>query len=238
MLEGKGVGRQAVSHQRFQLDLAEGAARALVAQYLLQADDIGRQVLDLFLRLVDHRQARHHRGEGLVGLLEALVEPLGDLAGDFVEPAVDRLRQLLHALAELRGHAFQRVLQHALLGASLFDQLFQHGALELAELAGDGGARFRQPLGLRDLQGRQLALHAVGLLCQARVQVGQHRAMAGFHVLDQQPGQAGLFAPQRMDAQQQQNGQQDEDGKADEKGDFDRTHGADFTRDPRKKARL
>ena len=114
VLEGIGVGRQAVAHQRFQLNLAEGAARALVAQHFLQRHDVGRQAVDLLLRLVDHRQPRHHRGEGLVGFLEAFVEPLGHLAGDLIEPAIDRLRQLLHALVEVRGHAFQRVLQQAL----------------------------------------------------------------------------------------------------------------------------
>ena len=43
-------------------------------------------------------------------------------------------------------------------------------------------------LGLRDLQGGQLGLHAVGLLRQPCVQVGQHCAVAGFHVLRQQGG--------------------------------------------------
>ncbi|MDP2252682.1 MAG: hypothetical protein Q8J60_00735, partial [Thiobacillus sp.] len=40
-----------------------------------------------------------------------------------------------------------------------------------------------------------------------------------------------------MDAQQQENRHEDEGGKADEETDFDRTHDADFTRDPYKKAR-
>jgi len=61
--------------------------------------------------------------------------------------------------------------------------------------------------------------------------------VARIHVLRQQRGQPGLFAPQRGEAQQQKNSKKDEDGKADEKGDFDWTHGTDFTRDPRKKAR-
>jgi hypothetical protein len=65
---------------------------AQFAENFLQADDVGGQPLDLLLRLVDHRQPRHHRSKGLVGFLEAFVEPLGHLAGDFVEPAVDRLR--------------------------------------------------------------------------------------------------------------------------------------------------
>ncbi|HEX7972491.1 MAG TPA: hypothetical protein VF501_09845 [Thiobacillus sp.] len=108
---------------------------------------------------------------------------------------------MLHALVELRGHALQRVLQQTLFGASLLDQFFQHGGLELAELAGDGLARFRQSLGLRHLHGSQLGLHAVGLLRQPCMQIGQHRAMAGFHVLRQQRGQPGLLPPQRAKAQ-------------------------------------
>jgi hypothetical protein len=56
------------------------------------------------------------------------------------------------------------------------------------------------------------------------VEVGQYRAVAGFHVLHEQGGQTQLFAPQRMDAQQQENNHGDEDGKAEEEADFDRLH--------------
>ena len=55
----EGLRRQHVSHQRFELHLAEGAARALVAQQLLQAHHAARQVLDFLLRLVDGGQALH-----------------------------------------------------------------------------------------------------------------------------------------------------------------------------------
>ena len=88
VLEFEGVGRQQVAHQRLELHFAEGAARALVAQQLLQADDVAGQTVDLLLRLVDGGQPRHHVGEGLVGLLEALVQPLGDLAADLLQARV------------------------------------------------------------------------------------------------------------------------------------------------------
>ncbi len=226
MLEGVGVGRQAVPHQRLQLHLAEGAARAFVAQDLLQRHDVGGEPLDLLLRLVDHREARHHRGEGLVGFLEALVEALGDLAGDLVQAAVDGLRQLLHALAELPVHALERVLQQALLGAALLDELFQHRGLELAEVLGDGRARLRQALGLPDLQGGELALHAVGLLGEAGVQVGQYGTMARFHVLHELRGQGLVFAAQRLEPEQQDDAHCGEEGKAKNQANFEGAHGA------------
>ena len=76
VLQLEGVRRQHVAHQRLELHLAEGAARALVAQQLLQAHHVAGQAVDLLLRLVDGGQPRHHVDEGLVGLLEALVEAL------------------------------------------------------------------------------------------------------------------------------------------------------------------
>jgi len=62
---------------------------ALVPEQLLQAHDAAREALDLFLRLVDGRQALHDVDEGLVSLLEALVEALVDLARDLVQALVD-----------------------------------------------------------------------------------------------------------------------------------------------------
>ena len=85
------IRRQDIAHQALQLHFAKRAARAFVAEDFLQADHIGRQTLDFFLRLVDHRKPCHHRREGIVGLLEAFVEPLGDFAGNLVQPAVDGL---------------------------------------------------------------------------------------------------------------------------------------------------
>ena len=67
--------------------------------------------------------------------------------------AIDRLRELVYTFVELRGHPFECVLQQALSGAALLNELFQHHGLELAELAGHGFARFRQPFGLGHLQG-------------------------------------------------------------------------------------
>ncbi len=89
VLHLEGVRRHGVAHQPLQLHLAEGAARLLVAEQLLQADHAAGQRIDLLLRLVDGREALHHADERLVGLLEALVQPLAHAVGDLVEPRVE-----------------------------------------------------------------------------------------------------------------------------------------------------
>ena len=75
-LEGVGRGRQRAGHQVVQLHLAEGAARLLVGQHFLQAHDLGRQLADLLLRLVDARQALAQVGDDLSGGLLGAVQPL------------------------------------------------------------------------------------------------------------------------------------------------------------------
>jgi hypothetical protein len=57
------------------------------------------------------------------------------------------------------------------------------------------------------------------------VQVGQHGAVARFHVLRQQRGQAELRPLECAQALQQEERDQDEGGKAKEEADFDRIHG-------------
>jgi hypothetical protein len=78
---------------------------------------------------------------------------------------------------------------------------------------------------LRDLQCGELRLRAVGSLGMAAAEFGQHRTVAGFHVLCQQGGQAGLLAAQSPQSEQphdKQGGKQDE---AEQKVDFEWAHG-------------
>jgi hypothetical protein len=124
-------GGQDIAHQRLELHLAEGAARALVAQQLLQADDAAGEALDLLLRLVDGGQPLHHRHEGLVGLAEALVQPLVHLAGDLVEALVDLGVQRARRVGQLLGHGeLQRVQRVARAG----ELLPQHAAQPVARV--------------------------------------------------------------------------------------------------------
>ncbi len=92
-----------VAHQAGQLDLAEGAARALVGEHLLQADHVAGQLGDALLRLVDPAEVLEHTGEGLGGLVEALGQAPVDLAADLLQAAVGGPGQALDALAELVG---------------------------------------------------------------------------------------------------------------------------------------
>ena len=75
-LELVGRRRQRIRHQVVQLHLAEGAARLLVGQDLLQADHLGRELADLLLRLVDPGQPLAQVGDDLAGRLLAAVQPL------------------------------------------------------------------------------------------------------------------------------------------------------------------
>ncbi len=96
--------RQDIAYQRFKLNFAKCAARALVAKQFLQIDDAAGQSLDFFLCFINRRQARHHVGEGFIGFLEPLVEPLIDLAADLLEPRIEIARQCF-------GHGEQLLLQ-------------------------------------------------------------------------------------------------------------------------------
>jgi hypothetical protein len=101
VLQVEGRWRQDVPDQRFQLHLAEGAARFLVAEQLLQAHHAAGERLDLLLRFVDGRQALHHADEGLVGLAKAFVQPLAHALRDLVEPLVELRGERLSQIGEV-----------------------------------------------------------------------------------------------------------------------------------------
>ena len=100
-LEFVGRGRQGVLHQVVQLHLAEGAARLLVGQHLLQADDLGRELADLLLRLVDADQPLAQVGDDLAGRLLGAVEPLVDDLGQRLLLLAQRTLDPLHGLGLL-----------------------------------------------------------------------------------------------------------------------------------------
>ena len=100
-LEFVGLRRQGVLHQVVQLDLAEGAARLLVGQHFLQADDLGREVADLLLRLVDADQPLAQVGDDLAGRLLGAVEPLAHDLGQRLLLLAQRTLDPLHGLGLL-----------------------------------------------------------------------------------------------------------------------------------------
>ena len=126
-LEVVGRGRQGALDQVVELDLAEGAARLLVGQDLLQADDLGRELADLLLRLVDADQPLAQVGDDLAGGLLGAVEPLGDDLAQRLLLLAQRLLDPLHGfglLAQRQGE----LLLHALLGLAAAATLpHQHG---------------------------------------------------------------------------------------------------------------
>ena len=68
-LEFIGALRQAVGNDRLHAPLAEGAAALLVVEHLLQRRHRGRQIGDVLLRRVDHRQPREQLLEVVGGVL-------------------------------------------------------------------------------------------------------------------------------------------------------------------------
>ena len=111
-LECVGRRRQRVLHQVVQLHLAEGAARLLVGQDLLQAHHLGREIADLLLRLVDADQPLAQVGDDLAGRLLAPVEPLGDHLGQRLLLLAQRTLDPLHGVGQRLMPA--RLLAHGL----------------------------------------------------------------------------------------------------------------------------
>jgi hypothetical protein len=152
ILEVEGLGRQGVAHQGLQLHLAEGAAGALVAQQLLQADHVGGEIADLLLGLVDGGEAGHHAGEGLVGLAEALVEALVDVAGDGLQALADGAVHGLNAVGELLGGALEAALQQLPVGTGVFGEGLEgfghHLAAQFFLTRSDGAGQLGQAQGV------------------------------------------------------------------------------------------
>ncbi len=159
VLHLEGGARQDVPHQRLELHLAESTARALVSEQLLQAHHASRQALDLLLRLVDGGQALHHADEGVVGLLEAFLQALVDLAGDLVEPLVDLDGEPLARIGEvpaepvaLLRQPLVQVLQH--LAVLLLQHRAEHrGGVAKVPLEHDQAAQHPEENDQRDDQG-------------------------------------------------------------------------------------
>ena len=101
-LEIVGRGRQRALHQVVQLHFAEGAARLLVGQDVLQPDDLGRQVADLLLRRVDPDQPLAQVGDDLARGLLALGQAFVDHRGQRPLLFAQRLLDPLHGVGE--GH--------------------------------------------------------------------------------------------------------------------------------------
>ena len=97
-----------------QLHLAEGAARLLVGQDVLQPDHLGRKLGQVLLRGVDHGQALPQLGERLAGLLGRLLELLSDLLAEQCEALLDGLgKRPLLALQPLGEQGLARGLRLA-----------------------------------------------------------------------------------------------------------------------------
>ncbi len=131
-LESIGGGRQRVAHLVGKLRLTERAARLLVREHFLQADHVGGELGDIFLRLADDREAFLEVAHGVGRVDRLLVQRLGDPQADLVEPLVQGAQQQPF----LRLHPFgQTALRHEL------------AFRELAQPAGQLGLRLCEPLG-------------------------------------------------------------------------------------------
>ena len=206
-----------VAHQSRQLHLAEGPARALVGEHLLQADHVAGELGDLLLRLVDAAQVLQHPGEGLGGLFEAVRQAFLDLAADLLQALVGDPGQPLHALAEfLRGQAegILDLLAHGIQGGGE-GLLLPADGLALHRLEGIAVARLallhllaQVRLGalLRQARVRQLLAHRLVLPLEALHQVQaqpphvlQHRRLDRAHPLgEQRLGGLQMLLPDRI----------------------------------------
>ena len=90
-LEFIGRGRQDVAYQVLELDLAEGAARLLVGQDVLQADDLAGQLGEVLLGGVDDGEPRLDVADRLLGADRGLLEAVAEALGYRVEALLERL---------------------------------------------------------------------------------------------------------------------------------------------------
>ena len=92
-LEAIGRRRQRALHQILHLDLAEGAARLLVGQDVLQPHNLGRQFRDILLRRVDHGQPLPQIGQRLGRLRRLLLQLVTYPLAQRRQPLLDALDQ-------------------------------------------------------------------------------------------------------------------------------------------------
>jgi hypothetical protein len=77
---------QAVGDDGFHAGLAEGAARLLVAEHVAQRHDMARQLGQVLLGVIQHRNALIEALQPLHGLPRGLVHGMADPGRDRVEP--------------------------------------------------------------------------------------------------------------------------------------------------------
>ena len=135
ILKLEGRGGQAVPDDRFEAALAEGAARLLVGENVLEADDFLGQRGDPGLRRIDHRQPFVQFGEMLARGLARRFETGADPRSDRVEPLGNEPREIGLARPQNLGDAAHRSGESGVLPRDLF-----HRAKHLA-LALDGRKR-------------------------------------------------------------------------------------------------
>jgi hypothetical protein len=118
-LELVGGGRQRVAHDRLHAALAEGAARLLVGEDVLERQHLARETGQVLLRRVDHGEALVELRQVLDRLLHVLLEVVPHAVLQAVEALGDQPNEISLARAE-----------------DLADRL--HAAGHLGLLAGDG----------------------------------------------------------------------------------------------------
>ena len=94
--------RERIGDDGFHAALAEGAARLLVGQHLLQRNDMSRQRGDVLLRFVDDGQPRLDAAQRLGGLVGVLFERTSQLLRQRIE-ALGQRSLCFHRLLELAG---------------------------------------------------------------------------------------------------------------------------------------
>ena len=117
-LELIALGGQQVAHQIVQLDLAEGPARLLVGEDVLQPHHLARELHDIGLGPVDDGQARGELGQRLAGLLRGFLQLVAD-------PLVEVAEPLLHRPGEVALLGLEPCVEGGLLGGMALGHLVQ-----------------------------------------------------------------------------------------------------------------
>ena len=142
-LEIVGRRRQAVAHDRLHPALPIGAARLLVGENVLEADDFLREPGEPGLRGVDHRQPLVELAEVLALAARGLFDALADAMADGVEPFRHEPREIGLARAQHLGDRLHAAGEFGA-GAVELRHLVVDLALALGGRGGHGGMRARR----------------------------------------------------------------------------------------------
>ncbi len=143
VLEGVGVLGQAVGDDRLHAPLAEGAARLLVGEHILERDHVGGELGEPRLCGVHHGKALVQLAEAFLGRARGVGDAVAETLGDLLQALAHRPCQIRVAAAQHFGERLHAAGAFRLHAQHLGDARFEIGGAARL-LVGFAGARARR----------------------------------------------------------------------------------------------